>query len=271
MSPVLFGPCRSLIQSWPTCSWFTAVTRTTAVPGLVGGGEVDLGGEAPVVVAGRVVEDLPGHPPPGLLVEDQQSRTARVRAGADLGVFLEVGRERLAPRPSASKPASASSSPSATHCRRAASSTRRNRALRTSTRKARTLAVTGGGFSSSTVARPATASSGMHQPFPLVEQAGVDLADHLAEPGDQVLELLGAGLLRHGLPQRPGGVGEVAQHDALGAGEAVEVDVVGEGHRLLEHLAGDRLGRQLEVGDPRMPLAVDVEGALRAASSSGFG
>ena len=48
----------------------------------------------------------------------------------------------------ADQPDSASSSPRSHHCRRAASSTRRNSALRTSTRKARRLWVTGGVWSS---------------------------------------------------------------------------------------------------------------------------
>ena len=58
------------------------------------------------------------------------------------------------------------------------------------------------------------------QPLPLVEQAGVDLADQLAQPFDQVGQLLGPGLLGHGLAQRLVGVGQVAQHQALGRGPA---------------------------------------------------
>src|ERR1700677_1813581 len=66
---------------------------------LVGGGEVDRGRDAPVVVAGRVVEDLPDGPGGLALLDDQHPRGARVRAGADLVVLLEVVVERLRPGP----------------------------------------------------------------------------------------------------------------------------------------------------------------------------
>src|SRR3954470_23159166 len=67
-------------------------------PLLVGGLEVDLDVEAPVVVAGRVVQDLPYPPDAGLaLVPDDQRRAAGVRAGAELGVLGEVGLHHLAP------------------------------------------------------------------------------------------------------------------------------------------------------------------------------
>src|SRR5690606_39627277 len=53
-------------------------------PLRVGGGEVDLGTDAPVVVAVRVVEDLPDPPQRVLrpLLDQQQLRTPGVRPGA---------------------------------------------------------------------------------------------------------------------------------------------------------------------------------------------
>src|SRR5687767_11950071 len=58
--------------------------------GFVGLGQVDLGGESPVVVLGRVVQNLPHPPQPRLLGDQQQRRAAGVRAHADLVVLLEV-------------------------------------------------------------------------------------------------------------------------------------------------------------------------------------
>ena len=55
--------------------------------GFVGGGQIDLGADAPVVVTGRVVEDLAQLPdaflPSGARVEDDKGRAAGVGAGAD--------------------------------------------------------------------------------------------------------------------------------------------------------------------------------------------
>src|SRR6478752_8509784 len=66
---------------------------------LVGGREIDLRTDSPVVVPGRVGERLP-HPPqtvPGVLVDLQQLRAARVRARAQLLVRVPVRVHRLAP------------------------------------------------------------------------------------------------------------------------------------------------------------------------------
>ena len=101
------------------------------------------------------------------------------------------------------------------------------------------------------------------QPLPLVDQAGVHLPDQLAQPLDQVGQFLGPGLLRHGLPHGLVSVGQVAQYQALGPGQPVEADVLGEGHRPLVHVAGYGLRRQLVVGYPRMALLVDVVGGLQ--------
>ncbi|OLE30292.1 MAG: hypothetical protein AUG44_01590 [Actinobacteria bacterium 13_1_20CM_3_71_11] len=101
------------------------------------------------------------------------------------------------------------------------------------------------------------------QPFPLVEQAGVDLADQLPQPLDQVGQLLGAGVLRYRLAQRLVRVGQVPQHQPLGAGQAVEAHVLGEGHRPLVHVARDRLRGQLVVRDPRVAAPVHVVGGTQ--------
>src|SRR6202042_1173402 len=64
---------------------------------LVGGGEVDRGGDAPVVVAGRVVEDLADRPGGLALLDEQPRRAARVGPGAELVVELEVAVKRVPP------------------------------------------------------------------------------------------------------------------------------------------------------------------------------
>ena len=82
----------------------------------------------------------------------------------------------------------------------------------------------------------------MRERLPLVEQARVDLPHELAEPLDEVGQLLGARRLRDRLPRRAVGVGQVAQHEALAAPELVERDELGEAHRPLVQVAHDRLG-----------------------------
>src|SRR3954452_9516909 len=64
---------------------------------LVGGGQVDLGGDAPVVVAGRVVEDLADHPALRLRLDDDHVGAAGVGAGADLVEVVEVRLQRVGP------------------------------------------------------------------------------------------------------------------------------------------------------------------------------
>src|SRR5260370_39845968 len=53
---------------------------------LVGGGQVDQGADAPVVIAGRVVEDLARRPVVPVLLDDQQPGASRVATGPDLAV-----------------------------------------------------------------------------------------------------------------------------------------------------------------------------------------
>ncbi|MCB5294732.1 hypothetical protein BJQ90_04201 [Arthrobacter sp. SO3] len=96
--------------------------------------------------------------------------------------------------------------------------------------------------------------------LPLIEQAGVDLADQFAEPRDEVLEVLAQGVLRDGLPQRFEAVGKVAQHDALRARQSVELDELAKVHRPFVHVPDHGLGGQFEITDPRGGPAVDIEG-----------
>ena len=103
---------------------------------------------------------------------------------------------------------------------------------------------------------------GVGELLPLVDQRGVDLADELAEPLDQVGEFLGLGLVRDGLPQGLVGVGQVAEHDALGPGEAVELNVLAERHGALEHVADDGLGGDHVVADPGVAAPVDLVGGV---------
>ena len=102
----------------------------------------------------------------------------------------------------------------------------------------------------------------MAELLPLVDQARVDLADQLAEPFDEVGQLLALGLVGDGLPQGLVGVGEVPQHDALGPGQAVELHVLPEGHRPLVHVPHDGLGRDVVVADPGVAAPVDVVAGL---------
>ena len=79
---------------------------------LVGGGEVDLGADAPVVVAGRVVEDLPDRPP--LLGRSSIISSAGPRASGPVPISSYSAKygSSASAHASASQPSSASSSPS---------------------------------------------------------------------------------------------------------------------------------------------------------------
>ena len=200
----------------------------------------------------------------------QQRRAAGVRAGADRVVLVEVRRPARPPtrrRPSRPRrPARRARRSGAARPARPGGTARCGPAPGTPAR----CAVTG--------RRPVVqhgaslgSSRRVAQPLPLVEQAGVDLADQLAQPLDEVGQLLGLGVLGHGLAQRLVRVGQVAQHQALGAGQPVEADVLGEGHRPLVHVADHGLGRQLVVGDPRVAAAGRSRTRRRAAPPAASG
>ena len=104
---------------------------------------------------------------------------------------------------------------------------------------------------------------GLSHAGPLVDQRGVDAAHHHAQPGDDVVELLGALVERDSAVQHAEGVAQVAQQQALAAGDAVGRHVALEGVARLEHLAQDALGVDLVVARPGDLLAVHVEGALQ--------
>jgi MFS family permease len=118
--------------------------------------------------------------------------------------------------------------------------------------------------------RPAARGRGA-QRLPLVEQARVDLAH--SSPSHSVRSSSSSvrARLGHGLPQRLVGVGEVAQHQPLGAGQPVVADELGEGHRPLPHVAHDRLRRQRVVGDPRVALRGRSRTPPRAARRAACG
>ena len=178
---------------------------------LVRGGEIDLGGDAPVVVAVRVGEGLPDPPQPVLRRPPRSAAASgRARRGPCPGRRTRPSR-RPSPPPRRPRPSRTPrpSRPARPTLSSAASSTRRNIALRTRTRKARgvgrdRLDLVGAflGLLGRLVLR-------VGELLPLVQQAGVDLPDHLAEPLDHVLEVLRLQVVGHGVLQglvgaRPG-------------------------------------------------------------------
>src|SRR5215217_7117685 len=64
---------------------------------LIGGLQVDLDVESPVVVARRVVEDLTHPPHVGLPVDDQHCRSSGVGTGAHVVVLIEVAANDVLP------------------------------------------------------------------------------------------------------------------------------------------------------------------------------
>ena len=218
-----------------------AVARTTASPASSEASRSTGGLDHPVVVALGVVQGL-ADPPAA-----RSARPPRSRSGPRAsGVEPRPGRARRSrprsPRPSPSassrppragrsarrRPARGATSPSRSS--RATSSTRRHIALRIITRNGRVLLEIGPRRGRRLVAGhggPGTCL-GVGERLPLVEQRGVGLPDRLPQPLDEVLELGGAVRVGHRLPQRPVGVGEVAQHQPLGPGQLVAADEVGE-------------------------------------------
>ena len=98
---------------------------------------------------------------------------------------------------------------------------------------------------------------------PLIEEARVDLADCLAQPGLQVVEGRGLGRLRNGLDQRLVSLGQVAQHHPLGALQTVEFHVLAEVEAGLEEFPGHRLWAHHFVAHPGVVGPEHLEGAVQ--------
>ena len=221
--------------------------RIDRLAGRVRGVEVDRRDDREVVVALGVVDDLADRPGARALarrlpVDHEQLRGARLRPGAHGLVLVPVRAERLLPRGRGHRRApggigeragrGARAAPSPSKRSREASCTFWNIALRTMTVNARSVARDRPRrrrrLPGRDRGRSARDGLGVRQRLPLVEQAGVGLADRLAEPLDDLVELVGLDLVGHRLAQRPVGVAEVAQHEALGAREPVVRDELGE-------------------------------------------
>ena len=212
----------------------------------------------------RVVEDLPHGPDGGALVEEDQVRAAGIRPGQQLVVLGVVAVHGVAPgiRVEAVLPVELTqrvvvlarrqlhpaeelvAHQDAERARVGAQTARRGRQHRLrGIRVRREVRV--------------------DEFLPLVEQARVDLAHQLAQPLDQVEQVLRFGVVGDGLPGGPVRIREVAQHDALAAGEFVEGHELPERHGPLVHVAHDRLRAEFEVGDPRLGFLIGGEGEVQ--------
>ena len=98
--------------------------------------------------------------------------------------------------------------------------------------------------------------------LPFVHQARVHRAHHKAQPRDDVAQTLVALLDGHGAIERTVGLCQVAQQNALGAGDAELLNVTLKIARALQHVAQDALGRELVVVGPGHFMAVLVEGGI---------
>ena len=206
----------------------------------------------------RIVEHLPHDPPPWLVLDVQQRRSPRRRTRAHLVVFgvvaghgllpalrvpggVELG--QLLPLPQGSQLNApehrvADQDPEGPHV--------------------------GGHRRRPGVDHPRIelVGGGVHQLFPLVEQAGVHLAHEFPEPLGQIGEFLRAGVLRDCASQRLVRIGQVAQYESLGRRQFVVAHELGEGHGHLVHLTSDGLRLEFVLSDPGMPLGVDVVGTV---------
>ena len=98
--------------------------------------------------------------------------------------------------------------------------------------------------------------------LPLVHQARVHRTHHKAQPRDNVAQALVALLDGYGAVERTVGLCQVAQQDALGAGDSELLDIALKVARALQHVAQDALGRELVVVCPGHFLAVLVKGGI---------
>lgn len=105
---------------------------------------------------------------------------------------------------------------------------------------------------------------------PFVDKRQIHLADQLAEPRNNVLELLGHVLRGHGLRQGAPRIGEVAQHHAFAAGQAVGGDEVGKTSWRARSCRAPPTSGKLELLRPGVALPEGVKG-LVSSSLSGIG
>src|SRR5690606_33169541 len=161
--------------------------------GLVGGGQVDLGPDAPVVVAVGVVEDLPHRPGLATLLDDQHGGGAGLRAGAEMVVLVEVVLDGLPP--AGGVPAVGPVQlPQFDVGAAGGQLDPAEQGVAHHDGEAAQVGgdAAGGGGRPDLPGQAGLVLVGVGQGLPLVEQAGVDTADEFAEPGDEVRELLGA-------------------------------------------------------------------------------
>ena len=100
---------------------------------------------------------------------------------------------------------------------------------------------------------------GVAELFPLIDEAGVDLADRFSQPLLEVPHRLGSVVLGHGLCESLVGLAQVAEDGALGALQAMVFDVLAEVEARLVELAGHRLGLHVLAPHPRMVASEHVE------------
>jgi hypothetical protein len=230
--------------------------------------EIDLGPDAPVVVAGRIVDRLLDAPEAGCRgirrVDHAEPRRARRAAGEDLVVLVVVAVEGFGPVDlgvEGDQRVVVLQSRELHAPEQLVAHEHRERALvREDGRRRRRhdrSAVLG-------------SSRRVDERRPLVDETRVDLAHELAEPLDDVAQLVGARIGGNGLADRTVGVGQVAQHQSFTAGQLIEGDVFRKRHGPLEHVADHRFGAQLEVAHPGL-LEANTSNDCVSRSASGFG
>ena len=99
--------------------------------------------------------------------------------------------------------------------------------------------------------------------LPFVEERGVDRANERPQPLRDLVDLVRAGLERHGLPQGLVDVREVAQKHALAARQVVARDELGKRLGVLHHFPHDRFRGEVVAVHPRIRLTVDGQGPLQ--------
>lgn len=101
---------------------------------------------------------------------------------------------------------------------------------------------------------------GIAHAFPLLDQAGVDLANHKPQVGLHLAHRIVLGGVGDSLGQDLVNAVEMAEQEALRTLKLVDLDVVRKGPELLEHLPGDGLGADVLLADPRVFVREGIEG-----------